>query len=56
MIIKSDILQAPLLIGCDIRSATPQTIEILGKKEVINVNQGHIYKFARRLLMYMFQG
>ena len=56
MIIKYDILREPLLIGCDIRSKTPQTIEIIGNKEVINVNQGQIYKFARILLMYMFQG
>jgi len=33
------LMKAPLLIGCDIRSASPQTLEILGNKEVINVNQ-----------------
>eukprot|EP00253_Pinus_taeda_P000784 PITA_00784 len=33
------LMKAPLLIGCDIRSATPETLEILSNSEVINVNQ-----------------
>lgn len=32
--------QAPLLIGCDVRNMTSETIEILSNKEVIQVNQG----------------
>lgn len=33
-------LQAPLLIGCDVRNMTAETFEILTNKEVIAVNQG----------------
>ena len=32
-------LQAPLLIGCDVQSASKETLSILGNREVINVNQ-----------------
>lgn len=32
--------KAPLLIGCDLRSMTNETHQILGNKEVIAVNQG----------------
>lgn len=32
-----------------------KTIEILGKKEVSNVNRGQILKIGRKLLKYMFQ-
>ena len=32
--------QAPLLIGCDVRNMTSETMEILSNKEVIQVNQG----------------
>lgn len=32
--------QAPLLIGCDVRNTTKETMEIIGNKEVIAVNQG----------------
>jgi len=49
------IVQAPLLIGCDIRSATPETLEILGNSEVINVNQGQIYKNLRRIFSRSFK-
>lgn len=35
-------LQAPLLIGCDVRNMTSETMEILSNKEVIQVNQGII--------------
>jgi hypothetical protein len=35
-------LQAPLLIGCNVRNMTSETLEILGNKEVIQVNQGII--------------
>jgi len=36
-------LQAPLLIGCDVRNMTAETFEILSNKEVIAVNQGNRY-------------
>ncbi|CAL9146579.1 unnamed protein product, partial [Musa hybrid cultivar] len=32
--------QAPLIIGCDVRSMTKETLAILGNEEVIAVNQG----------------
>ena len=38
------ILQAPLLIGCDVRSVDNVTFELLSNKEVIAVNQGKICK------------
>lgn len=31
--------QAPLLIGCDVRSISKETFRIIGNKEVIDVNQ-----------------
>jgi hypothetical protein len=34
------LVQAPLLVGCDVRSMSPQTKEILSNWEVIAVNQG----------------
>jgi alpha-galactosidase len=34
------LLQAPLLLGCDIRNATKETLEIVSNKEVIAVKQG----------------
>jgi hypothetical protein len=33
-------VQAPLLIGCDVRNMTAETLEILTNKEVIAINQG----------------
>jgi hypothetical protein len=33
-------MQAPLLIGCDVRSMSQQTKDILSNWEVIAVNQG----------------
>lgn len=33
-------MQAPLLIGCDVRNITAETLELLSNKEVIAVNQG----------------
>lgn len=32
--------QAPLLLGCGVRNMTDDTLEIVGNKEVIAVNQG----------------
>ncbi|KAG6537743.1 hypothetical protein ZIOFF_002839 [Zingiber officinale] len=34
------LMKAPLLIGCDVRSITKDTLEILSNSEVIAVNQG----------------
>jgi len=34
------LLQAPLLLGCDVRNVTKETLEIVSNKEVIAVNQG----------------
>jgi alpha-galactosidase len=34
------LLQAPLLLGCDVRNVTKETMEIVSNKEVIAVNQG----------------
>lgn len=34
------ISKAPLLIGCDVRNTTKETMEIIANKEVIAVNQG----------------
>jgi len=44
-------LQAPLLIGCDVRNMSKDTMEILANEEVIAVNQGNynIRSFARYL-------
>jgi hypothetical protein len=36
----SCLMQAPLLIGCDVRSMSQQTKDILSNWEVIAVNQG----------------
>ncbi|ONL96206.1 Alpha-galactosidase 1, partial [Zea mays] len=36
------LMKAPLLIGCDVRNMTSETMEILSNKEVIQVNQGII--------------
>ena len=36
------LLQAPLLIGCDVRNMTSETKEILSNTEVIAVNQGNV--------------
>ena len=34
------LLQAPLLLGCDVRNMTKETLKIVSNKEVIAVNQG----------------
>lgn len=36
------LLQAPLIIGCDVRSISRETLEILSNPEVIAINQGQI--------------
>lgn len=43
--------QAPLLIGCDVRNITSETLEILSNEEVINVNQGNfLYCYAATIV------
>ena len=41
--------QAPLLIGCDIRSVSKETLSIIGNKEVIDVNQDSLGVQARKI-------
>lgn len=36
-------LQAPLLIGCDVRNMAAETFEILSNEEIVAVNQGNIF-------------
>ncbi|PQQ07207.1 hypothetical protein Pyn_15359 [Prunus yedoensis var. nudiflora] len=43
------VMKAPLLIGCDVRSASKETLQILGNKEVINVNQDPMGVQGRKL-------
>lgn len=33
-------IQAPLLLGCDVRNLTKESMQIIGNEEVIAVNQG----------------
>ncbi|CAD5164116.1 unnamed protein product [Musa acuminata subsp. malaccensis] len=41
--------KAPLIIGCDVRSMTKETLAILGNEEVIAVNQGrHMRRKVRK--------
>ncbi|XP_044455288.1 alpha-galactosidase 3 isoform X1 [Triticum aestivum] len=44
------LMKAPLLIGCDVRNMTSETIEILSNKEVIQVNQDPLGVQGRRIL------
>lgn len=47
-------MQAPLLIGCDVRNMTAETLEILSNKEVIAINQGSIIVlFSRAIAVYI---
>ncbi|GMI93402.1 alpha-galactosidase 2 [Hibiscus trionum] len=43
------LMKAPLLIGCDVRSASKRTLSILGNKEVINVNQDPLGVQGRKI-------
>ncbi|ONM18896.1 Alpha-galactosidase 3 [Zea mays] len=43
-------LQAPLLIGCDVRNMTSETMEILSNKEVIQVNKDPLGVQGRKIL------
>ena len=44
------VVQAPLLIGCDVRNMTAETIEIITNKEIIAVNQGEVHHLSFSLL------
>ncbi|XP_027361750.1 alpha-galactosidase 3 isoform X2 [Abrus precatorius] len=41
--------KAPLLIGCDVRNLTPETLEILSNKEVIAINQDSLGVQGRKV-------
>ncbi|KAA3478895.1 alpha-galactosidase-like isoform X1 [Gossypium australe] len=43
------LMKAPLLIGCDVRSANKETLTILGNKEVIDVNQDSLGVQGRKI-------
>ncbi|XP_058097780.1 alpha-galactosidase 1-like isoform X5 [Magnolia sinica] len=45
------ISKAPLIIGCDLRSASNETLAILGNKEVIDVNQDPLGIQAKKVRM-----
>ena len=38
--VLSPVMQSPLLIGCDLRTASYDILSILGNEEVVAVNQG----------------
>ncbi|PNX68540.1 alpha-galactosidase-like protein, partial [Trifolium pratense] len=42
---------APLLLGCDIRNVTKETMEIVSNKEVIAVNQDSLGVQAKKVRM-----
>ncbi|GLJ35356.1 hypothetical protein SUGI_0711180 [Cryptomeria japonica] len=43
------LMKAPLLIGCDMRSMSDDTLEILSNQEVINVNQDSLGKQGKKV-------
>lgn len=47
-------VQAPLLIGCDVRNITTETFKLLSNKEVIAVNQGETLSLSPCRLFYIF--
>lgn len=44
-------MQAPLLIGCDVRNMTAETYELLTNEEVISVNQGTLIIYGSLLCL-----
>lgn len=36
-------MKAPLLVGCDVRNMSTETLMILTNKEAINVSQGYVH-------------
>lgn len=49
-----NLCQAPLLIGCDVRSMSSETKDILGNSEVIAVNQGIIIYYYLFIISYIY--
>ncbi|PIA58017.1 hypothetical protein AQUCO_00500148v1 [Aquilegia coerulea] len=45
------LMKAPLLIGCDVRNMTAETMEILGNEEVIAVNQDPLGIQGRKVFL-----
>lgn len=45
------ISKAPLLVGCDVRNATKETMQIISNKEVIKVNQDKLGVQAKKVRM-----
>ncbi|XP_008246178.1 PREDICTED: alpha-galactosidase 1-like [Prunus mume] len=45
------ISKAPLLLGCDVRNITKETMEIVANKEVISVNQDPLGVQAKKVRM-----
>ena len=43
------VLKAPLLIGCNLKNMTKETMDILGNDELISVNQDTLGNQARLL-------
>lgn len=43
------LMKAPLLIGCDVRNMTAETLEILSNKEIITVNQDSLGVQGRKV-------
>ncbi|KAL0452661.1 UNVERIFIED_CONTAM: Alpha-galactosidase 3 [Sesamum latifolium] len=46
------LMKAPLLIGCDVRNMTKETLEILSNEEVISVNQDPLGVQGRKVYAY----
>ncbi|XP_042013413.1 alpha-galactosidase 3-like [Salvia splendens] len=46
------LMKAPLLIGCDVRNITSETLEILSNEEVIAVNQDSLGVQGRKVYSY----
>ncbi|XP_047957090.1 alpha-galactosidase 3-like [Salvia hispanica] len=46
------LMKAPLLIGCDVRNITSETLEILSNEEVIAVNQDSLGVQGRKVYAY----
>ncbi|KAF5206652.1 Alpha-galactosidase [Thalictrum thalictroides] len=45
------ISKAPLLLGCDVRNTTKETLEIIGNKEVVAINQDSLGVQAKKVRM-----
>ncbi|KAJ0096469.1 hypothetical protein Patl1_28037 [Pistacia atlantica] len=45
------LLQAPLLLGCDVRNLSNETLQIISNEEVIAVNQDPVGVQAKKVRM-----